>query len=81
METDSTYLTDYNGRFVSRLAGTIEVQTTGNHKIKFVVINNGDKYLWIDMIHIIPSENDQLWPRVGHDGVLVDKPDWYPLEN
>jgi uncharacterized surface protein with fasciclin (FAS1) repeats len=81
MESDSTFLTDYNGRFASRLAGTIEVPTTGNHKIKFVVINNGDKYLWIDMIHIIPSENDQLWPRVGHDGVLVYKPDWYPLEN
>jgi uncharacterized surface protein with fasciclin (FAS1) repeats len=77
---DSTgYLTDINGRFASRLAGTIDVPTTGNHTIKFQVINNGDKYLWIDMIHIIPFENNQIWPRVGHDGTLMDKPDWYPL--
>jgi hypothetical protein len=55
------------------------VPTTGNHTIKFQVINNGDKYLWIDMIHIIPFENNQIWPRVGHDGTLMDKPDWYPL--
>ena len=73
------YLTDVNGRFSARLAGTIEVPTTGSHTIRFNVINNGDKYLWIDMIHIIPYENDQLWPRVAHDGTLVDKPDWYPV--
>ncbi len=77
------YLTDINGRFASRLAGTIDVPTTGSHTIRFNVINNGDKYLWIDMIHIIPYENDQIWPRVrvdgDHDGELIDKPDWYPV--
>lgn len=73
------YLTDGGGRFASRLAGTIDVPTTGNHTIKFTVINNGDKTLWLDMIHIVPYENDQLWPRVGHDGTLVDKPYWYPV--
>jgi uncharacterized surface protein with fasciclin (FAS1) repeats len=78
---DSTgFLTDYYGRFSGRLAGTIEVPTTGSHTIRFNTINNGDKYLWIDMIHIIPYENDQLWPRVMHDGSLVEKPDWYPVE-
>jgi uncharacterized surface protein with fasciclin (FAS1) repeats len=76
---DSTYLTDSNGRFASRLAGTVDVPTTGNHTIKFVVINNGDKYLWLDMIQFIPSDLDQLWPRVDKNGVLTDKPDWYPL--
>jgi uncharacterized surface protein with fasciclin (FAS1) repeats len=76
---DSTYLTDSNGRFASRLAGTVDVPTTGNHTIKFVVINNGDKYLWLDMIQFIPSDLDQLWPRVDKSGVLTDKPDWYPL--
>jgi uncharacterized surface protein with fasciclin (FAS1) repeats len=76
---DSLYLTDANGRFASRLAGTIEVPTTGSHTIRFQTINNGDKTLWLDMIHIIPYENDQIWPRVAHDGTLVAKPDWYPL--
>ncbi len=84
---DSTgYLTDGGGRFASRLAGTIEVPTTGNHKIRFNVINNGDKTLWLDMIHIVPFENDQMWPRYdvspsdpNEDGQLKDKPDWYPV--
>ena len=81
--SDSTYLTDANGRFASRLAGTIDVKTTGNHVVKFQTINNGDKTLWLDMIHIIPYDNDQIWPRVRcddpHDGELIGKPDWYPL--
>jgi len=77
--TDSTYLTDAGGRFASSLAGTIDVPTTGNHTIKFTAINDGDKGLWFDMIHIIPIESNQIWPRVAHDGSLADKPDWYPL--
>lgn len=80
---DSTYLTDIHGRFASRLVGTVEVETTGNHKVRFQTINNGDKGFWIDMIEFIPYENDQLWPRVRvddpHDGELIDQPDWYPL--
>jgi len=74
---DSTYLTGGN-YYVGRLAGKVKVPTTGNHKVKFVVINNGDKTLWIDMIQFIPSENDQLWPRIDNEGILHDKPDWYP---
>lgn len=78
--SDSLYLTDQHGRFASKMAGVIDVPVTGNHKIKFVTINNGDKYLWIDMIHIIPNESNQLWPRVQQDGVLIyEPPDWYPL--
>jgi uncharacterized surface protein with fasciclin (FAS1) repeats len=80
-EGDSTYLTstDSGQYYAGRLAGAVDVQTTGNHKIKFVVINNGDKYLWLDMIQFIPSDLNQIWPRVDKNGVLVDKPDWYPL--
>jgi uncharacterized surface protein with fasciclin (FAS1) repeats len=79
---DSTFLTNHfdSGQyFTGRLAGTVDVPTTGNHKIKFTVINNGDKYLWLDMIQFIPSDLNQIWPRVDNKGILVDKPDWYPL--
>ncbi len=77
---DSTWLTDSNGRFAGNLAGTINVPTTGNHTIRFTSISEeGSSGLWLDMIHIIPIEQNQIWPRVGHDGTLVEKPDWYPL--
>jgi len=76
---DSTYLTDRGGRFAGNLAGTIDVETTGNHTIRLSGIGPGEKGLWLDMIHIIPVEQNQIWPRVGHNGTLMDKPDWYPL--
>lgn len=75
---DSTYLSGGN-YYVAQLAGKVKVPTTGNHKVKFVVINNGDKTLWIDMMQFIPSENNQMWPRIDNQGILHDKPDWYPL--
>jgi uncharacterized surface protein with fasciclin (FAS1) repeats len=75
---DSVNLTGGN-YYVGQLAGKVNVPTTGTHKVKFVVINNGDKTLWIDMMQFIPVESDQLWPRVDNQGILREKPDWYPL--
>ncbi|MBN2214521.1 MAG: fasciclin domain-containing protein [Bacteroidales bacterium] len=77
--TDSITLTDNAGRFVAQLAGSVDVPSTGQHTITFEVINNGDKEFWVDMIQFIPFEEDQLWPRIDNDGILRDKPDWYPL--
>ena len=76
---DSVTLTDISGRWVSQLAGSVDVPNTGQHTITFGVINNGDKDFWIDMIQFIPFEEDQLWPRIDNEGILRDKPDWYPL--
>jgi hypothetical protein len=76
---DSVTLTDFHGRFVGQLAGSIDVPNTGQHTITFEVINNGDKDFWIDMIQFIPFEEDQLWPRIDNEGILRDKPDWYPI--
>ncbi len=77
---DSVTLTDRSGRWVGQLAGTIEVPNTGRHTIKCQVINNGDKGFWIDMIQFIPVEEDQLWPRINNEGILCDKPEWYPKQ-
>lgn len=76
---DSITLTDNAGRFVAQLAGTVDVPNTGRHTIRFEVINNGDKDFWVDMIQFIPFGEDQLWPRIDNEGILRDKPDWYPL--
>jgi uncharacterized surface protein with fasciclin (FAS1) repeats len=64
---------DGSGRFAGQLAGTIDVEVTGTHKIKFVGIT-GTNGCWLDEIHFIPVENNQIWPRVNVlDGSLVYK--------
>lgn len=65
------YYSDKHGRVVSQLAGTIEVPTTGTHEIQFDVINNEMNGIWIDQIHFIPADEDQVWPRIKGNGELV----------
>ena len=62
------------GRHMGRLIGTIEVETTGEHTLRFDrVTGEGrrDGGLWLDMIHFIPEDQEQLWPKFGRDGSLV----------
>jgi uncharacterized surface protein with fasciclin (FAS1) repeats len=75
--TDSTYYSDIHGRFVSQLAGTIELQTTARQVVKLVVINNGDKHMWIDGIQFLPYEMNQLWPRLDKNGQWIERPEGY----
>ena len=49
--------------------GTIIVQTTGRHTLRFDVIDRGrSERTWIDMLHFIPVTDDQLWPRFDKNG-------------
>ncbi|MBN2763536.1 MAG: hypothetical protein JXR41_10625, partial [Bacteroidales bacterium] len=67
-------------RYVGQLAGTIELRATGRHWIKFVAISAyAGQELWLDQIHIIPVEMDQIWPKPSTaDGSLVYKEDLPP---
>jgi uncharacterized surface protein with fasciclin (FAS1) repeats len=71
----SEYFTLWKGVFVGQLAGTIDVLTTGTHKIRFDVLNNADGGMWLDQIHFIPVDADQIWPRVKLDGTLIYAPE------
>jgi uncharacterized surface protein with fasciclin (FAS1) repeats len=58
----------------SKLLGTIEITSTGRHKLRFVCTENGkssDYASWIDMIHFIPENMDQFKPKFNTDGTLV----------
>jgi uncharacterized surface protein with fasciclin (FAS1) repeats len=58
----------------SKLLGTIEITTTGRHKMRFVCTENGSssKYdSWLDMIHFIPENMDQFKPKFATDGSIV----------
>jgi len=49
--------------------GTIVVETTGRHTLKFEVVDRGrSERTWIDMFHFIPVTEDQLWPRFDKEG-------------
>jgi uncharacterized surface protein with fasciclin (FAS1) repeats len=57
----------------SKLLGSIEITSTGRHKLRFVVTENGksDYASWLDMIHFIPENMNQFSPKFNTDGTLV----------
>jgi hypothetical protein len=66
------------GRWVSRLLGVIEVKTTDRHRFKIIGLTNrggstGNPF-WLDMIHLIPANEEQKWPRFDALGNQVPKP-------
>jgi uncharacterized surface protein with fasciclin (FAS1) repeats len=70
----------------SMLWGTMEVKSTGRHKLRLDVVDRGrSTELWIDMLHFIPTDQDQLWPRFDMSGATIDRgtecDKIYPYEN
>jgi uncharacterized surface protein with fasciclin (FAS1) repeats len=58
----------------SMLWGTMEVKSTGRHKLRLDVVDRGrSAEMWMDMIHFIPTDQDQLWPRFDMKGVAIDR--------
>jgi uncharacterized surface protein with fasciclin (FAS1) repeats len=58
----------------SRLLGSIVVETTGQHTLRFDVISQKHTYnLHWDMIQFIPLDEDQLWPRVDIKGNWIGR--------
>ncbi|WP_200975649.1 fasciclin domain-containing protein [Echinicola sp. 20G] len=66
------------GRIMGRFIGTIDVQTTGEHTLRFdriTGIGRSNGGLWLDMIHFIPEGDDQIYPKFALDGSLVYEDD------
>ena len=59
-------------RFNSRLAGIIEVPTTGRHTITLESLAYAGGQSWIDVIEFRPVDMDQLYPKMeaGGDGLI-----------
>ena len=70
----NSYYSDYHGRFVGRLAGTFEVPATGRYQMRFTVLNNEMGGTWVDMVHFIPTDQNQIWPKQDKDGILIYEP-------
>lgn len=70
------YTAGQDSRWVSRLIGTIEIKTTDRHKFKIIGLTNrggstGNRF-WLDMVHFIPVDKDQIHPRFDVDGTPVE---------
>ncbi|MGM9478769.1 fasciclin domain-containing protein [Pedobacter sp. GSP4] len=62
---------------VGRLAGTADIQTTDRHWIRLTVVNTAagsSNFTWIDMIHFIPVDADQNYPRFSISGTQFNRP-------
>ena len=61
---------------VGRLAGTVDIQTTDRHWIRITAVGGGtaQNNTTIDMIHIIPVDADQNYPRFSMAAIKVNKP-------
>lgn len=65
---------DRNSTMISRRLGTIVVESTGRHWLKLESINQAkSNAIWLDMIHFIPVDDDQLWPRFDVGGNAIYK--------
>ena len=60
-----------SGYYVSRLVGTIDIQTTERHKLRLEPISGTNASNYIDMIHFIPVDQNQIFPRFKPDGTKV----------
>ncbi|MBO9674292.1 MAG: fasciclin domain-containing protein [Sphingobacteriaceae bacterium] len=60
---------------VGRLAGVVDIKTTDKHWIRFTTLRGNNDYIMnIDMIHFIPIDDDQNYPRFGTTGAIFKRP-------
>lgn len=61
---------------VGRLVGTADIQTTDRHWVRITAIGGAtaQNNITIDMIHFIPLDVDQNWPRFHQSGTIFKKP-------
>lgn len=69
------HIEPFTNRFNCRLAGIINIPTTGRHKLTFEAVQdsrNGET--WIDVVEFRPVDMDQLYPKFesGGDGLIYE---------
>jgi uncharacterized surface protein with fasciclin (FAS1) repeats len=58
-----------------KLAGVVDIKTTDKHWVRFTTLRgNGSNIMNIDMIHFIPIDDDQNYPRFNPTGLIYKRP-------
>jgi hypothetical protein len=60
--------------WAGRQVGTVDIKTTDRHLIRFTTLQGTQNTNNLDMIHFIPQDMDQLYPRFKIDGTPVPRP-------
>ncbi|MVT12389.1 fasciclin domain-containing protein [Chitinophaga tropicalis] len=68
------YTSPASNNWAGRLVGTIEIRTTDRHLLRFTTLQGTQNNNNLDMIHFIPQDMDQLYPRFMADGTPVPRP-------
>ena len=65
-----------DNRMVGKYMGAVTFNTSSTHWIKFTALTNGSSNVFnaIDMIHFIPFDQDQIWPKFDQDGTAWPRP-------
>jgi uncharacterized surface protein with fasciclin (FAS1) repeats len=71
---DPTSTIEYYQDNYALLAGTIDVTKTDRHILRLQAVADGSGDIQIDMIHFIPENMDQLYPKFNPDGSVVQRP-------
>jgi len=60
---------------VGKLAGVVDIKTTDKHWVRFTTLRgNGSGIMNMDMIHFIPIDDDQNYPRFSPSGLVYKRP-------
>jgi len=60
---------------VGKLAGVVDIKTTDKHWVRFTTLRgNGTGIMNMDMIHFIPIDDDQNYPRFSPSGLIYKRP-------
>jgi uncharacterized surface protein with fasciclin (FAS1) repeats len=68
------YTDPVNNAWGGRLVGTIDIKTTERHMLRLTTLQGTQNNNNLDMIHFIPQDMDQLYPRFKVDGTQVPRP-------
>lgn len=63
-----SHISPFTNRFNCRLAGIVDVPTTGRHTITFESLSNPGDTAWMDVVEFRPVDMDQLYPRLQSGG-------------
>lgn len=61
---------------VGRTAGVVDIKTTDRHWLRLSIVSgeNQSETMMIDMIHFIPVDQDQNYPRFSPSGLIYQRP-------
>jgi uncharacterized surface protein with fasciclin (FAS1) repeats len=65
------YTVNTDSRWVGRNVGIVDIATTGRHTLRLQAISGTGNSNWLDMIHFIPINDNQILPRFNVDGSRV----------